>query len=72
LNFIINRYNDTRAYLPEPMKEINYIDGYTVSYRAIDVNKVLNPNTYSKDPTLLKVNTSTFGVKLRFSTATEV
>jgi hypothetical protein len=36
-----------------------------------DVNEALNPYTYSNDPTPLKVNTGTFGVKLGFSIATE-
>lgn len=31
LNFVINRYNETRSYLTDPMDKINFLDGFTVT-----------------------------------------
>ncbi len=35
LNFVIQRYNDTRTYLTEPMKKINYLDGFTFTMGGV-------------------------------------
>ncbi|MBP1672336.1 MAG: hypothetical protein H6Q25_151 [Bacteroidetes bacterium] len=35
LNYVIDRYNVTRNYLDESMKNINYLDGFTISMGAI-------------------------------------
>ncbi len=31
LNYVINRYNETRSYLTIPMEKINFLDGFTVT-----------------------------------------
>lgn len=35
LNFVIQRYNDTRTYLTEPMNKINYLDGFTFTMGGV-------------------------------------
>jgi hypothetical protein len=35
LNFVIQRYNDTRTYLTEPMKKINFLDGFTFTMGGV-------------------------------------
>jgi hypothetical protein len=35
LNFVIDQYNGTRTYLDEPMKKINFLDGFTFGFGGI-------------------------------------
>lgn len=35
LNFVIDRYNETRTYLNEPMEKITFLDGFTFGFGGI-------------------------------------